>query len=1844
MAFHYFTIDKIRQIEIENIPESFYEYYHNLSEEMKAEIGEVRPDLVSRIALNSKSDERENEQNIELDLDMDYVIPEEDKDIEILEEQDEEGREIFDAWESISVRAWMQSSVQVPVLVCKVMPNHNKICRIHRIPLQEKTLKFKTGRGLYGIVGEFCTECMDFYIEDRKINEIAGALSERNIPTWIQPLEETLQEWKEAGKTIDIDNNTNIYIPDTWVEENPSCPIHPEEYFIEDIYRKVYKDRYVEFGACYCNKCKKIIMRNSKAQRLEEECGEIGIPPIHFERLRKENRKKIKPKQAKRKPHYFLQNGQLSTYSYGDDVDWIELALEDTIVISYSRACTEEHETEDVLGLVRVYEKKDGPRDYLILLGYCDECQQYYMDKDDYAILYKKGRPDVLIYDDTNSDYMVTSGAVFDSENEHLQRLENDLYSSIQVIRNRPDYVGKYATNRGGYDDGSLSFSKSSSEHYYKEIERLGNYIPKPYGYRTDLVDGDATVTYYLGPEDIVLDDQTRVISFNSDQGRTMVNYRTLEMDLGGKTYKVKRRRTFDIEAGKLFGYSEQSDEDAIFRSGITDRFLINVLNMRKRHHQLIDIISTIQENQNTIVDLPLRQNLIVQGCAGSGKTMVMLHRLSALKYNHPEFDFDGAVILTPNNNFNTHISGLASSLQLGYINRYSVEEYYKTILLRYDDSFKLQNKISDEANVNQVYVDYVYSKEFLQILGDSYKQKVSALRAYYDEVGMISTGMGRQRLQIQAVQDSELLQPLVNELSVIISDIKHRKEVMQQKMQKMVKLNERYEFLRGKIADSEESLQEALKTQTVLVYNKLQNAVEQRLEQMKLLDEDIARNEAEYQKVEGTLFIVRKAQKLAKLRSDIEKIQNQKRIYQEEIDALNGFMNTDAVSMSRDELLDFFQKMILYIADIQDNIRYIQRQEQIVVDYKKEWEGLPELRVNAQKELETVNQDNVEEELAAKANDLYTKLKEITPKSVYADIYAIASKRADDILKSRTGKSYIQSIRGTTYRFDLYLQLHFAMWYFGKTIGDNTFICVDEGQDLSITEYELIKALNRGKSIFNIYGDTNQLLKLGRGISDWTAVEKELEVPQIFYLNENYRNTNQITQFCNDTFEMQVLLTGVDGHKVKEIRRSRLEQSIAELKIGEERIAVILPRSVKKKEYIDQEQLPLAIREIMGDEMGNGKIAVVYVDEVKGVEFDRVFVVSDGMDKNEKYIAYTRALSNLTIVKDEVLQHKTEEIVREAESIIEIHEEPAAKQQYKNIKYGRVKKKKEMQEQIKIAYSGTCEQCGKKIELTEEEVNQFKRKGWSMPKICKSCKKAMKEPVEIAKCKKCGQSIILSRGQLQYLKKNHRMIQSYCSNCGKEVYETRICRICGEQFDITFREKSFYEFKNWQLPLKCGECRKNGLNVPKKQMDNGYTQMSFKMNDSLEISYEEESFVVNPKIELSKDQLTKNFDLRTDGGVSDITVNQQVDTESEQASAVKKNEPLIDMAVPFEGVREVSMSLIEIPDYFHKHRPGADKIEKMMEYYKENGRFDSPVQLLLSGNKYLLKDKFLRYHAAELLKLKKIEAVFVPDIKLDKSTIDNVESKEKMVMKRIAGSALKEGVYLKGQYSEAEIKEAIYSVFSDSAKKDTSYKFVFLKSIIDCMYDIDDRFRLSFDQLFYRFTEIYWPLVVGYDLQQKVGERSRSYLEQFLIKAANTYGMGVNSKFSDLTKKQQNEVVKAVKQKCKMNVVGALYGDTKGIFYSFSRKEEWIEINPLVFHFLMKYAEDIQEMNYKAWAEFMDKVNKLEVEEKVRRQYGKLTGTGSTFYHQILKSTFMVGLPLITMCGSIIGELLRAV
>ena len=68
------------------------------------------------------------------------------------------------------------------------------------------------------------------------------------------------------------------------------------------------------------------------------------------------------------------------------------------------------------------------------------------------------------------------------------------------------------------------------------------------------------------------------------------------------------------------------------------DEFLIKILLDKKDSNKLTDIIYTIQGNQNRIIRANSMESFIVQGCAVSGKTMILLHRLSYLKFNGSTF------------------------------------------------------------------------------------------------------------------------------------------------------------------------------------------------------------------------------------------------------------------------------------------------------------------------------------------------------------------------------------------------------------------------------------------------------------------------------------------------------------------------------------------------------------------------------------------------------------------------------------------------------------------------------------------------------------------------------------------------------------------------------------------------------------------------------------------------------------------------------------------------------------------------------------------------------------------------------------------------------------------------------------------------------------------------------------------------------------------------------------------------------------------------------------------------------------------------------------------------------
>lgn len=197
------------------------------------------------------------------------------------------------------------------------------------------------------------------------------------------------------------------------------------------------------------------------------------------------------------------------------------------------------------------------------------------------------------------------------------------------------------------------------------------------------------------------------------------------------------------------------------------------------------------------------------------------------------------------------------------------------------------------------------------------------------------------------------------------------------------------------------------------------------------------------------------------------------------------------------------------------------------------------------------------------------------------------------------------------------------------------------------------------------------------------------------------------------------------------------------------------------------------------------------------------------------------------------------------------------------------------------------------------------------------------------------------------------------------------------------------------------------------------------------------------------------------------------------------------------------------------------------------------------------------------------------------------------------AGWDLSEGSYDPRRILTEEDLNDIFSVlFSGKSKKRTSYKFGFLKAILDNLYNVDINLSLSFTSIFAKFAESYWNLVLVHKLKQCRGD-SNGIIYDILHDAWNNLpenrGSSENTNvipFESLSSETQVQIIDDVTQKCSMNVVGAIYADSKGNFYSFSKKSKTINLNPVVYQYLLRHKTMIEKVNYFEWAKFLHEVN----------------------------------------------------
>ena len=326
------------------------------------------------------------------------------------------------------------------------------------------------------------------------------------------------------------------------------------------------------------------------------------------------------------------------------------------------------------------------------------------------------------------------------TENKYLDKvLERVNELKDMVIKDR-DYYLKEVEEMGIPDLEQKGYFKKCKELAFKANEKyvaLNELEKNTHFGRMDLTLNEDNHTenlvMYIGEKSINKGIENLVYDWRSPVGNLYYMSNQEDYKYKDTIYNLNLKRQIDISNSKI-----NNIYDTFVRGrnlNVTDDFLMKVLNDKKNRNEFVDIIKTIQSNQNSIIRDELNTNSIVQGVAGSGKTVVLLHRLSYLLYNYPEMDRNKLLFITPSTIFKSKLSNINRSLSLTTIKMITMEDYYLEKINYYLPSIKINRVEKDNFKIDML--EFIYSKDYPNYLQSFIKDytKKSDIKLIMDNI-----------------------------------------------------------------------------------------------------------------------------------------------------------------------------------------------------------------------------------------------------------------------------------------------------------------------------------------------------------------------------------------------------------------------------------------------------------------------------------------------------------------------------------------------------------------------------------------------------------------------------------------------------------------------------------------------------------------------------------------------------------------------------------------------------------------------------------------------------------------------------------------------------------------------------------------------------------------------------------------------------------------------------------------------------------------------------------------------------------------------------------------------------
>lgn len=335
-------------------------------------------------------------------------------------------------------------------------------------------------------------------------------------------------------------------------------------------------------------------------------------------------------------------------------------------------------------------------------------------------------------------------------QNEQEDQVEQQYFIKVCEIAdknlksaNEEEQLIKY-----GYNDFSDSFDSTIHQQHqiaYAKLDLWREIRNNPYFAR---VDHGEDLQFYIGKNainNLVVDWRDKICNL----------YYQYNIYIGNEERNLSLVRDFEIISGTYCGfvdkYSKKGDYGAsdVEDHVISDEFLLKVINANRGDKKTHDIIQTIQKNQYEIITYNELKSMLVLGCAGSGKTMIMLHRLSYMVFNNQDLDIKSIYIISPTRLLNLENDELSRTLKINSANRLAIGLFNASLIRQYynqHDVFINLNfrKITSNSFIDAELVKRVYSDSFI--------------KAFREEIIAIVLSNSEKRKKFIELEDARIL------------------------------------------------------------------------------------------------------------------------------------------------------------------------------------------------------------------------------------------------------------------------------------------------------------------------------------------------------------------------------------------------------------------------------------------------------------------------------------------------------------------------------------------------------------------------------------------------------------------------------------------------------------------------------------------------------------------------------------------------------------------------------------------------------------------------------------------------------------------------------------------------------------------------------------------------------------------------------------------------------------------------------------------------------------------------------------------------------------------------------